>query len=74
MAGWQLLGRVVVRAWDVLSAAQSHRFKPMGEEVGVNLLASSIMASNAAFGHQAIISKSMETTCFLLTLRPLQLV
>lgn len=73
VAGWQLLGRVVVRAWDVLRTAQDHRFKPTGEEMGTDLLTSNIMTSNAEFGPQALISKYMETMC-LLTLRFLCLV
>lgn len=40
--GWQLLGRVVVRAWDGLSTAHNHRFMPRGGEIGIELLGSNI--------------------------------
>lgn len=44
----------------MLNTAQNHRFTPMGGEIGIKLLASNIMTSDAEFGHQALIPRYLE--------------
>jgi hypothetical protein len=46
------MATLVVRACDVLSLAQNHRFILLGGEIGIEFLASNIMTSNAEFGYQ----------------------